>query len=79
MQNITEKIFEQTFTNEYSSQMTQSNCAKVIYNVINHGKKKPELTLKTGEILGGKDEKHKKLMEYCRSCMKNSNMLAPMK
>jgi hypothetical protein len=44
-------------TNEYSSQMTQDDCAKVIYNVISDGKRKTELSMQTGE--GKKNETEK--------------------
>ncbi len=82
MQNLNEKIFEQTLllwrgvltrtsfpqmydalkvyiTNEYSLQMTQVDCAKVIYTVISHNKKKTELSMQTRESPKGDKEKGK--------------------
>jgi hypothetical protein len=85
MQNINEKIFEQTLllwrgvltrtsfpqtydslkayiTNEYSSQMTQTDRVKVIYGVIStHQKKKTELSMLA-------DEDEKKDKDKCHIC-----------
>jgi hypothetical protein len=44
--------------NEYSSQVTREECAKVIYNVISVNKKKPEHSLNASEQ-DGKSEKAK--------------------
>jgi hypothetical protein len=88
MQNVNEKIFEQTLilwrgvltrksfpntydalkayiTNEYSSQMTQSDRAKVIYNVISHGKKKMELSMQGGEPQKDDDKNDKGKCHVC--------------
>ncbi len=66
---LTRTTFPQTYdslkayiTNEYSSQMTQTECTKVIYGVISaHQKKKTELSLKTNET-----DKHDK--DKCFIC-----------
>lgn len=44
--------------NEYSSQMTQEECAKIIYSVSRANKKKPEHSLNASEQ-DGKSEKAK--------------------
>lgn len=56
---LTHTTFPQTYdglkaciTNEYSSQMTQPNHAKVIYGVLSmHQKKKTELSMQTEETV----------------------------
>jgi hypothetical protein len=62
---LTRANFPQTYdalkayvSNEYSSQMTQTERAKIIYSVVNHQKKKTELSMQGGEL--NKDEKDKK-------------------
>jgi hypothetical protein len=43
--------------------MTQTECAKIIYSVVNHQKKKTELSMQGGEL--NKDEKDKKKCFIC--------------
>jgi hypothetical protein len=69
---LTHKSFPNTYdalkayiTNEYSSQMTQSDRGKVIYNVISHGKKKTELSMQAGESQKGDDKSNKGKCHMC--------------
>jgi hypothetical protein len=67
---LTRVNFPQTYdalkayvSNEYSSQMTQTERAKIIYSVVSHQKKKTELSMQGGEV--NQDEKDKKKCFIC--------------
>ncbi len=67
---LTRANFPQTYdalkayvSNKYSSQMTQTERAKIIYSVVSHQKKKTELSMQGGEAI--KDENDKKKCFIC--------------